>query len=223
MKRSAILALVVLAAFSLGCVSAEVTQVQGYQGPPGPQPGKLLVYDFRTDSARITLADDEDSPQKTAAAVAKALSLILVEELDDHGIRAERATSAFDVPPDTLALYGELVDVDEGSRAKRTLVGFGYGASRIETIARIYRAGASGPEKVAEWRTTGSSGRKPGILTTLPIGAAVQGLSLAVIAINAGSATIGELRSAVGTVAKKTGEEWADEIHALFKKEDWVD
>jgi hypothetical protein len=216
-------ALGVLSALSLGCVSAEITQVQAYQGEPIHQPGKILVYDFRTDTARITLADEDDSREETAAEVAKALSLILVEELADHGIHAERATTPFDVPPDALAIYGELVEVDEGSRAKRTLVGFGYGASRIDTIARLYMRGPAGPEKVSEYRTVGASGKKPGILTTLPIGAAVQGLSLAVIAINAGSATIGELRSALGSVVKKTGDEWADALHELLLKNDWVE
>lgn len=226
-RRPFALALVLLLAAPLGvttgCRSAEITQLQRYRGKPVQQPRRVYVYDFRTDDAQVRLADDSEDPAPVAKAVAKALSLVLVEALEDFHIPVERRVGPLDVPEDSVALHGELVRVDEGSRARRVLVGFGSGASRLETLARVYLPGPMGPEKMAEYRTTSTSGRKPGVLTTLPIGVLAQGLTGLVLLINAGSATLGELNAAVGGDAEETASEWAEALEQLFHENGWLD
>lgn len=206
-----------------GCRSAEVTRLQGYQGPPVQQPRRIYVYDFGTDDARMQLADADEDPARVAAETARALSLALVRELEDFHIPVERRVGPLEVPEDSVALDGELVRVDEGSRARRVLIGFGSGASHVDTLARVYLPGARGPEKMAEYRTTSTSGRKPGILTTLPIGALVQGFTGLVLLVNAGSATLGELNASVAGNAEETASEWAEQLQQLFHRNGWLD
>ena len=113
--------------------------------------------------------------------------------------------------------------MDEGSRDKRVLIGFGSGHSQLDTLARLYVRGDQGPHKMAEYRTTSQSGKKPGILTTLPIGVAFQGFSLLVLGINAASATVGELSATVSGDAAETASEWADALQELFERHGWLD
>ena len=57
-----------------------------------------------------------------------------------------------------------------------------------------------------------ASGAKPGILTTLPIGIAVQGLSILVLLINGGMSTLGELSSSSSANAERMAEELAEAV-----------
>ena len=151
------------------------------------------------------------------------MAKVIEKELRDNKINVVRQSGPLQVPEKGLAIHGKLVTLDEGSRAKRVFVGFGVGATQLDTRARLYMRGSGGPEKIAEYETTSDSGWKPGILTTLPVGMAIQGVSLMVFAINAGAATLGEVNSRVSGDAEETGEEWVEELVEFFRKQGWVD
>lgn len=222
-QRAVLMCLFVFGSASFGCRSAEVTLVRGYDGPPVPQPVAVYLYDFDTDETEIHLSDEKRSPQEIARQVAQGLSTALEQEMKDHDIRVVRQSGPLRVPEGGLAIHGDLVKLDEGSRAKRVLVGFGYGATQLDTRARLYLRGKAGPEKIAEYKTTSASGPKPGILTTLPVGMAIQGVSLVVIAINAATATLGEVNSTVSGDAEETAEEWAEVLIEFFQQQGWID
>jgi hypothetical protein len=222
-SRALALILIACMASPVACRTAEITATKRYEGGPVQQPRKIYVFDFRTEDAEIILADEHKHKQTEAKRVARALSLVLVDELEDFEIPIERRTGPFDVPENSVAIHGEILRVDEGSTAKRALVGFGYGASNVDTLARVYLRGPNGPEEMVEYRTEAKSGRKPGILTTLPIGMAVQGFSLLLLAISAGSVALGEINASVAGDAKKTASEWAERLEELFRTQGWLD
>jgi hypothetical protein len=220
------LSIVLILAFgtsSVGCRSADITLVEGHKGPPMPQPTQVVIFDFRTDEGRITLSDEDESPQRVAANVSRALSLELIDQLKHLNLRIVHGEGPMQVPEGAIAIHGELRFLDEGSSWKRGLVGFGYGASLLDTTGRLYMRGPAGPQQIAEYQTEARSGKKPGILTTLPIGMAIQGVSLVVFAINAGSYAVGELSSTVAGNAKETADEWADSLEEFFRQEGWLD
>lgn len=206
-----------------GCRSAEVTQVRRYQGPPVQQPRRIYVFEFRSEDAKVQLADEGERPEAVARAAAGTLALDLARELEDFQIPVERRSDELDVPEGSVAIHGEVVEVDEGSRAKRVFIGFSSGETRFDTVARVYLRGPQGPEEIAEYRTTAHSGHKPGILTTLPLGMAVQTLSLLTLAIQGGAATVGELDSTVARDAEETAEKLADALQELFEINGWLD
>ena len=107
--------------------------------------------------------------------------------------------------------------VAEGSRAKRIFIGFGSGKSRLSAIAQLYGAvpGREGP--LFEFQTTAKSGWKPGVLTTLPIGMAVQGLSLVLIVVQGGMVGMGELGASISSDAKRAAKKLADELETVLK------
>jgi hypothetical protein len=218
-----LLLILVFGTGTAGCRSADITLVEGYNGPPMPQPTQIVVFDFRTDNARMILSDEDASPERTAANVARALSLELIEELEDWNIRIVHGEGPMQIPEGAVAIHGELRLVDEGSTLKRGFIGFGYGASQVETTGRLYMRGELGPRQIAEYQTAARSGKKPGMLTTLPIGMAVQGVSLVVFALNAASFAVGELSATVSGDAKETASEWADALEEFFRNEGWLD
>ncbi len=215
-------ALFLATAMTLGCGTIQVDLVKPYSAGSRPRPTQIIVFDFETDAADIRLSDEGASKEAAGNAVANGLSQMLLEELEDLGIPSSRQTGELVVPDGALAIFGRLVKVDEGSSIKRGLVGFGYGASEVDTVAQLYGSSAMSPELLAEYHTHATSGRKPGIATTLPIGLAVQGLSLIVLGITAASVAVGELNASVGRDAARTGEEWAEMLEALFEEQGWV-
>ena len=150
--------LVVLAALSLlasasavGCGSAQVTAIRSYQGSAIQAPRTLVVYDFavRSDEVKDSTGTKveaylagEDADHEALAdirKVARALSEVLVKEFRDNGLPAVRREGKLEVPAGSLAVYGQLVSVDEGSRWKRVLIGFGVGKSQLTAISQLYR------------------------------------------------------------------------------------
>jgi hypothetical protein len=209
-------------AMAMGCGTIQVDVVKPYEAHARLAPTQIIVFDFESDAADISLSDEDASKQAAGRAVAKGLSEGLLEELEDLGIPSSRQTGELVVPDGALAIFGRIVKVDEGSSFKRGLVGFGYGSSQVDTVAQLYGSGATSPALLAEYSTHATSGRKPGIATTLPIGVAVQGLSIVVLAISAASVGVGELNASVGRDAARTAEEWAEMLEDLFQQQGWV-
>ena len=116
------------------------------------------------------------------------------------------------------AIGGRVVTVEEGRRAKRVFIGFGSGKSRLTSAAQLYSNSESIPSVVWEYQNTAASGAKPGILTTLPIGVAVQGFTLLLLVVNGGLTTMGELSSSSTANAKRMADELADAVEETLSK-----
>ena len=117
-----------------------------------------------------------------------------------------------------MAIGGQIVTVEEGSRAKRVLIGFGSGRSRLTSAAQLHGITMIGPADLWEYQNTAASGKRPGILTTLPIGVAVQGLSLMVLLVNGGLSTMGELSSVSTSNAKRMGKKLAAAVEKTLER-----
>ncbi len=64
-------------------------------------------------------------------------------------------------------IRGKFVRVNEGSRALRTTLGFGLGATKMETKVRVYDLSLSNKEPVLVFETTGGSNAEPGVIGSL--------------------------------------------------------
>ena len=238
MRRAPLAAFAVIlfaSAFAIGCGSAQVTAIRSYDGNAMQQPRTLVVYDFavRADEVHQSagtrieahLAGEglDQEALEEARKVSMALSEVLVQQFRDRGLPAVRREGSLEVPAGSLGVAGQLVSIDEGSRGKRVLIGFGVGKSQLTAIAQLYRPTPGGPAVMTEYQGTAESGWKPGVLTTLPIGFAVQG-SLAMAALVSGAAgTLGEINSSVAADAKRFAKELAKELEKFFEEQGWRD
>ena len=221
-------------ALAVGCGSAQVTAIRSYDGSPVPHPRTIYVYDFAVRSDEVMqstgtrveayLAGERATSEELdeVRKVAHALSEVLVEEFQNSGMPAVRREGELEIAAGSLGVYGQLVSIDEGSRWKRVLIGFGVGKSTLSAIAQLYRPTPGGPAVMTEFQGTAESGWKPGILTTLPIGAAVQGIAVAA-AVSAGSGVLGEINSSVAADARRFAKKLAKELEEFFEEQGWSD
>lgn len=217
---------VVLSTGSIGCATANTNGMRATRTDRLPQPRGIVVYDFEPTANSIGL-DAGRNPTEggqgitneefaSRREVGRVLADVLAEELDDRGFLTSRESGSVEVPEGMMAIGGQIVTVQEGSRAKRVLIGFGSGRSRLSSAAQLHGITMIGPADLWEYQNTAASGARPGILTTLPIGIAVQGVTLLVLLMNGGMSAMGELSAASTSNAKRMGKELAAAIETTL-------
>jgi hypothetical protein len=222
------ISLVVVVALLVGCAQVNTTPIRRYRGPRLEGARAVVVYDFEPtgesiglESGRNVEANEDGLSEESLAnrrEVGRVLADVLAEELEDRGILTSRKSGPIGVPPGSLVMGGQIVTVDEGSRAKRVFIGFGSGKSHLTSAAQLYAITETGPTVAWEYQNTAASGSKPGVLTTLPIGMAVQGLTVMVLVLNGGFSTLGELSSSSTANAKRMADELADAVEETLGK-----
>lgn len=229
MKRSKLshsslraISLILVITVSAGCAQVNTNGIRRYQGLRLPAPVAVVVYDFEptgssigldtgreADGANGVLSSEEMANRRE---VGRVLADVLAKELENRGILTSRKSGPIGVPTGSMSIGGQVVTVDEGSRAKRVFIGFGSGKSRLTSAAQLYGTTEDSPSVVWEYQNTAASGSKPGVLTTLPIGIAVQGVTLLLLVVNGGLSTMGELSSSATANAKRMSDELADSV-----------
>lgn len=235
-------ALILSLALSLtGCSHATVETQSLYQGSALPRPSVVYVRDFvatpgdvALDSGRIArlrrmLSGTDTGQQQQAAAqgVVDALSNSLVADIAKMGLTARRISADTVIPAgENAALVdGNITEIDEGNRAKRVVIGFGAGASRVDTrVALTYLAPATAERRLAEFQASGNSGKAPGMAATMGAGAAVGAASVATsAAVSGGVQTVRETQSTtVSHDADDIGNKIAESLRTIFAQQGWV-
>jgi Domain of unknown function (DUF4410) len=79
-----------------------------------------------------------EDPAAKAQQLVTLLSNTIVAELNNSGIRASRLEPGAFTPQDGLLVGGEFLEVDEGNRMRRAMVGFGAGSEEIKVQVEVY-------------------------------------------------------------------------------------
>ena len=157
------LSLVSLAAtLALGCAKAKIETTRAAPTHSIVKPSVLLVYDFAVTPEEAVVdsigyypktADVAESKEiQLGRATAQSLSEHLVAKLNKKGIAAERALDGREPPLHAFVVRGWFLDVDEGSRFKRMVIGFGAGSSRLVARVQVYQAASWGLRRIARPR-----------------------------------------------------------------------
>ena len=129
-------------------------QTETQTGPaPTRPPRTVFVEDFvldyqhvQTDEGvrgrvgalqRVPRVRPQTDPTEQARKLVNLLSDFLVADLIAAGIPAERVTRSTTLPTDGWLLHGVFVEVDEGNRMRRAVIGFGSGASHMEVMVGV--------------------------------------------------------------------------------------
>lgn len=214
----------------VGCGTASVNTTKRTEKPL-PKPDKVVVHNFAVSAAEVTLdegamatavrnsknRDISDEEQRIGHAVADRLSSALVDELQGQGIPATRAGKSVKVSPTTLELTGQFLTIDEGNQTARVWLGFGMGGTDLRTRVQAWQ----NKKMVAEGETVAKSGLKPGMLTSLGVGAAAS----TAVPVVAGAATTGFSETLTATVeadAKRTAKEVAKRVKKAYQERGWM-
>lgn len=227
----------VLLAILAGCASTEVRVVRRYRGDrPLPKPERILVYDFaispkdvKLSSLRVShLLHDVDKRSQTeeqlkvGREVADRLATELVKDLGELGFRAERAKRGERLPGKTLAIEGQFVSIDEGSRTLRMVIGFGVGGSEVSTLVQVYMKKGRSEILVEEFETRAESSKKPGLGATMGAGAAVGVLSATGAAVGGAASGALETQASVKADARRTAKKVTKCLTDFFVLEGWI-
>ncbi len=221
--------LVLAALVATGCARSEVTGARRYSNDDAviPRPPVVLVYPFAMsadDVAIDTLGMRDASIDEIDAEgrrVQNQLTLQIVADLNDRGISAQRGTETSDVPANAFLMKGQFITIDEGSRARRMIIGFGAGAERIQTRVQVYRVAARGTVRVAAAEVSAEGDRMPGM--AVPVGAgAIAGRAATSAIVAGGMNVVQEVRGGLGRAISNISTEIADRAEAFYRERGWL-
>jgi hypothetical protein len=219
------------------CAPTKVQSVQSYAGPILPRPQLVIVNDFSTDAAGVTLDSGIGARVKgailgapanqealTAQKATDAISLTLVKEIDKLGLPVIRADATSMTSGNRLIIGGKINSIDEGNRTRRNFIGFGAGKSEVDATATIYyqAAGEAVPRPLQTFNGLAQSGRKPGAAGMMSAGAAAGRLATTAVGSTGASAVSETMSAGVDDDSARLGKELAEQLKKFFIEQGWI-
>jgi len=209
------------------------------------KPTKIYVYDFAVTREQVhenagllqgTINDFEGTTtyQHEGEIIGEVRTVAadeLVEGIQNLGLPAQRVSSSTLLPKGALGITGQFLDVDEGNKGARLVIGFGKGQSKVDIRVQLYGYGLdqyksepeTTPTKLLEFDTHADSGSMPGAIVTGPAGAAAAGgLTVGVAAANIGVGALKGYRSAMGQMTSRSVEQAVDFLSEYFGRHGWI-
>lgn len=224
---------------SVGGCAKTVVQPK-YEQPtaaPAVRPSQVLVYDFAISAAdvsenqgffaavRNSLSDttEHERGMTIAREVQERMSEELVAKIRDLGLPAQRAARGAVLPTEAVAVSGLFLNVDEGNKLQRTVVGFGAGQSKVDAQVEVYAPSSGGPTKLLEFKTHADSGAMPGAAVTGAAGAAASGgMTAGAAAANMAVSGVKGYRSQVEEMTARSADQAVAYLSQYFAKQGWI-
>jgi len=188
------LALLIVACITISCASTEVTSHKRYAlGEKLQKPDRIIVYNFGAtpddipaDAAISGYYKKRAKPQtaeqiRVGRELGRIVKKELIKEIHKMGMPAERAGTGPAPGIGDLLIKGEFVSIEEGSKSKRLLIGFGAGAGKLMTHVLRYQITAEGPRLLGRKTIEANDGKMPGLILPGTIGAATGNVIAPVI------------------------------------------
>ncbi len=86
------------------------------------------------------------------------------------GFSAQRLQPGLPAPAEGWLLRGVFVQVQEGNRMRRAMIGLGQGETDLQVVAAIHNLSEGAPKPLYELATDASSGSQVGAAPTLVLG-----------------------------------------------------
>jgi hypothetical protein len=180
-------------------------------------PGIPLEAQAATPSTPPT-AEEVQTVQKLGALVAKEL----FADLRGMGLPVVQAAGQAPAQVNDIVLHGYFTTVDEGSEAKRLMVGFGSGAPELKTVIEGFQMTPQGLRRLGLGSLAAGGTKVPGMLVPIavvaangnPIGLIVNG-AIKAHGEASGSATI-------AGAAKRTADEIAKQMQPTIERQGWT-
>jgi hypothetical protein len=231
MIRTSSFAGCLLTAFLIaGCAGSDVGNEQtNVEAEAIARPERVFVYDFASttsgvapNSAISEMIAEPTTPQtpeeiELGRQLGALVAVHLIEELNDNGIPAISAGAGPVLVPGDAIVRGEFISIDEGSRIKRVVIGFGAGSAELKTLAEAYVVTSTGLVSLGSAEVEAEGGKMPGMVVSLGVGSA------ATIAASGASKVFTEAGpEGIDGAAKRTAKEIAELMVAGYKRRGWM-
>ena len=176
--------------------------------PPKKMPVKIYVRDFEAPPKVFRVDRSGEALETFLTQAQQRLTKELVLRIDKQLVPAEALSANARTPKGNYWLVeGRFDRVNQGSRALRSLVGFGMGGTKTEVTARLLDLSGKKPKPLYQIRTTGGSGAEPGgIAGIFPLGMVIP----FGVVVNAVAALRGGLVADTGRTSKEITAAIAD-------------
>jgi hypothetical protein len=154
-----------------GCASVSVSR-QEWSMEKVRVPDQILVRPFTVDRQNFRVDRDGGELAAFEQNFSAEFASRLVERLSKY-VKPSMVISANEkvTNPKAWLIEGHFTKVNQGSRALRTLVGFGLGATKTESRVDVFQVASKGRLiRIAQLETTGGSNAEPGVLFSSPFG-----------------------------------------------------
>ncbi|QBR03235.1 DUF4410 domain-containing protein [Paraburkholderia pallida] len=176
------------AAFAQSGANAVPNSVPSASATVPVQAPVVYVSDFELDAANVTTDQNpvdsarrfaggllprpfahRDDPQARARKIVDQMAEALVADLRKAGFDARRLPAGAAPPTQGWLVRGVFLDVDEGNRLRRSIVGFGAGASEIDLAVAVDDLSKQAPAPMYQEIETHSSQSKPGAAAAIAL------------------------------------------------------
>jgi hypothetical protein len=145
----------------------------------------------------------------------------VVDGLKSLGFAVERVGREAKAAGSDLLIDGHFLTVDEGNPLRRLVIGFGTGASMVESQVQVYQGQEA--RKLMEFTTQSDSGKMPGAAPTLGVGAVAQGGATAgMVVSNVAGSGVKTYKSDVARMAASSGDQVVRYLSEFFAKQGWI-
>lgn len=163
--------------------SRSVKQLQ-----PTTRPSMIYVSDFAIDVSDVKedegvlgrrrllqggvlrrrgpLRDHED-PAETAASLVNLLAESITQKLNDQSVPAMRIPPNQPLSSTAWLVRGQFLEVNEGNRLQRAVIGFGAGATDMQIEVDVFDLGSHPDTPFLSFGSDTGSGKKPGAIITM--------------------------------------------------------
>jgi hypothetical protein len=231
------LSLVALLATMAGCAGAKVSESQQIGQVVGQRPAQIVVYPFAINPSEITLnqsivqrvyrnfsgANTTAEQDKLGHQTAQNLCVQVAAGLSQKGYPAACQPRGTPVADNSLIVDGYFTDISEGNRLRRMVIGFGAGASSLNTNVDVYQKVDYISREILQFHTHADSGKMPGLAVTGAPGLAVGGT--AAVASTAANVAVGGVKaytSSTGYMVDETAKQMVDQITQFYSAQGWA-
>jgi hypothetical protein len=205
--------MMVLVLILTGCAS--ITVEPGTTVATKQMPKIVYVDPFSTAKGEFNVDREGAELDEFKSDLRKMMIAGITTDLSKRLISSEPAgKNPFAKRESAWLIRGEFVRVNQGSRLLRGAVGFGAGATKLETNVEVYDLSVSTRKPFLTFATTGGSNAEPGIIPSL----ATDPLSLVIEA--AGGA--GNVAHGVTEDTNRTAREITAELSDYMYRSGWI-
>ncbi len=116
---------------------------------------------------RLPRLRPEADPAERARRLVDLLAQSLVADLNEAGLPAQRLAPGAPMPADGWLLHGVFVEVDEGNRLRRAVIGFGLGGSEMQVMVGVDDLARKPLAPFIIFGTVSDPSKLPGAVVTL--------------------------------------------------------
>ncbi len=195
-----------------------------------PRPPVVLIYQFAVDADDVVadtfgggIGKETSTLErvKRGRVFARELALKLVKKVAELGIGTRVANPKTNVPLNALVVKGQFITLDEGSKVKRTMIGFGAGAEEVRVRVQVYQMTETGLQRISEAEGEAHGRKTPGMVGPAAI-AGVTGNVIGVVVAGGMNIKSEAIDGSMDTTLNNLVDQFAENAARFYKRQGWL-